>query len=79
MKHDINYDYKYEYDKSGSPYLPEEVFYNSEDLLVFPDGKLLEPGVYTDRTNGDCIIYEPFELSIASELLQNNIIEDNSD
>lgn len=76
MESDIDHNYKYEYDKLGTPYFPEGERKNTRDLYVLPNGKLLEPGLYRDKKTGDSIIYEPFELSIGAELLANNILEE---
>lgn len=67
MKYDIDYDYEFETDDFGTPFLPSEVK-DKGKFLVFPNGKYLPPNCYL-LEDGSSLIYEPVELTIVGELL----------
>ena len=67
MKYDIDYDFEFEEDEWGVPYLPNGVVWRG-NLCVLPNGKYLPAGNYV-MEDGSALIYEPSELSFFGKML----------
>lgn len=67
MKYDVDYDYEFEVDELGFPFLPDGLIERG-NLYILPNGKYLPSGAYTTKDGGS-LIYEPMELSPYAEML----------
>lgn len=68
MGYDIDYDFEFETDEHGMPYLPDGLTRDGR-LYVLPNGKYLPSGAYLMR-DGSSLIYEPHELSPFADMLR---------
>ena len=69
MNYDVDYDYDFEEDEWGMPYLPKGLTMD-DNLYVLPNGKYLPRGCYITEDGGH-LIYEPSQLSMFADMLSS--------
>lgn len=67
MSYDVDYDYEFQEDEDGVPFLPQGMVTDG-DLYVLPNGRYLPRGCYRTEDGGH-VIYEPPQLSPLADLL----------
>lgn len=67
MAYDVDYDYEFQEDENGVPYLPKGMKMVG-NLYVLPSGKYLPRGCYRTEDGGH-LIYEPAQLSPFADML----------
>ena len=70
MNIDIDYDFPYQKNKDGYKIIPEGTTYDENELMVLPNGKYANHGLYYDTKSGLNIIYDPFEPRPIAQILQ---------
>lgn len=70
MKYDVDYDFAFEIDADGFPFLPDNLTKDENGFYVLPNGKYLPIGFYHYK-DGRNLIYEPIGLSPSAEMLKN--------